>query len=125
MRARLLWIVLTVCLAILALTFGTASGTAQTPSKFKNILVMKGMTDKEIQAAMQQWAKQLGTKCAGCHVQGDFASDEKPEKKTARKMFQMVQLLNQQEFFKSGERKADCYLCHKGSNKIPPMGETQ
>lgn len=104
-----------------AICLVTAALAAQTPSKFKNIQVLKSMSDKEIQDMMQLWAKQLGVKCTGCHVQGDFATDEKPEKKTARKMFQMVQLLNQQEFFKTGERKADCYLCHKGSNKIPTL----
>lgn len=95
---------------------------AQTASRLKNIQVMKGMSDREIQETMQAWAKQLGVKCAGCHVQGDFASDDNALKKTARQMYQMVQALNQQEFFKNSERKADCYICHKGSTEIAPMG---
>jgi len=64
---------------------------------------------------MQSWARQLDTNCVGCHVQGDFPSDEKAEKKTARKMYEIVRLLNDQDFFKDKPQKADCYLCHKGS----------
>lgn len=113
------------CASVLAIAFSvTAPGVAaQAPSRFKNIQTLKGLSDKEIQEAMGVWARQLGVKCVDCHVQGDFASDEKPQKKTARLMYQMVQALNQQEFFKSSERKADCFLCHKGSSQIAPTAD--
>jgi hypothetical protein len=103
----------------LFLLAGFQAAGAQAPSRFKNIQVLKGMSDAEIQRTMASWAKQLGVKCTACHVQGDFATDEMKQKKTARLMYQMVQVLNQQDFFKAGERKADCFLCHKGNELIP------
>jgi hypothetical protein len=67
---------------------------------------------------MKVWGAQTGLECIDCHVEGDFATDQKEEKKTARLMYQMVQALNQQEFFKLTGRKADCFLCHKGRKYI-------
>lgn len=90
----------------------------QAPSKFKNIRVLKGMSDAEIQETMKLWGKQVGLDCVDCHDPGDYATDQKDEKKTARLMYQMVQALNQQEFFKTTGRKADCFLCHKGRKYI-------
>jgi hypothetical protein len=31
----------------------------------------------------------------------------------------MVQALNEQDFFKSSGRRADCFLCHRGVKYIP------
>jgi hypothetical protein len=93
--------------------------TPQTSSDFKNIVVLKGMTDREIRDTMELWGKQVGLECTDCHVEGDYAADTKHEKQTARQMYQMVQTLNQQEFFRSAGRKADCFLCHRGVKYIP------
>ena len=93
----------------------------QAASKFKNIQVMKGMSDGAISKEMAAWNKQLGIECIHCHVEGNFASEEKPEKVKARTMFQIVSALNKDFFNKDPlkDRKADCFLCHKGAAKIP------
>jgi len=48
----------------------------------------------------------------------DYIPDT-PMKETARQMLRMVQVLNQQEPFRSGTIKVTCATCHKGSPKIP------
>jgi hypothetical protein len=117
-RTRLGWLV-----AAIALIVGFVSlmgqRTAQTPSEFSNIVVLKDMTDQEIRDTMELWVKQVGLTCMDCHVEGDYASEEKHEKQIARQMYRLVQALNQQEFFSSGGRKADCFLCHRGVKYIP------
>ena len=82
-------------------------------SKMKNLKVLTGMSDSEVNQEMQVWAKALGVKCSHCHQLGDFVSDENPKKDVARQMVTMVKTLNK-DFFK-GARKADCMLCHRGA----------
>src|SRR5690349_19410008 len=43
---------------------------------------------------MQQYTQALGVNCMHCHVQGDFAADDKAQKETARKMIAMVNDIN-------------------------------
>ena len=93
--------------------------TDAAPSRFRNIVVLSGMTDEQIEDTMEIWGKQVGLECTDCHVEGDYASDEKHEKETARQMYQMVQILNEQNFFKPPGRQADCFLCHRGVKYIP------
>jgi hypothetical protein len=114
MKSRFLWVVMSAGLILVAFSLAAAP-REPAQSNFKNIQVLKGMSDGEIQRTMQAWVRQLGVNCVACHVQGDFSSDEKPEKLTARKMYGIVQMLNEQDFFKNLPQKADCYLCHKGA----------
>ncbi len=113
MKTRLFWIAATICLIAGVLSLGAAPRRPQ--STAKNLQVLKGMSDDDVFQVMQGFASQTGMQCNTCHVAGDNASDQKSQKVTARKMYLMVQLLNEQDFFKNGTRKADCYLCHKGS----------
>jgi len=53
-----------------------------------------------------------GLNCMGCHIQGDFASDDKHEKVVARKMLEMVNALNAKSF--NGAAKVTCFTCHRG-----------
>lgn len=80
-------------------------------------------------AVMHSYESALGVKCAHCHVQGDFASDEKPQKETARKMIVMAREINA-KYFAGHEGGAEpgsehahmhvtCYTCHHGS--VEPM----
>jgi hypothetical protein len=48
-------------------------------------------------------------------VQGQFASDEKPAKDLARKMFVMVHDLNDRQL--KGIGQVSCYTCHRGQVK--------
>ena len=72
-----------------------AEQTGQTAGQhYKNIQVLKDIPADQLPNAMQYVAASLGVQCNFCHVQGQFESDEKPMKATARKMMQMVNSIN-------------------------------
>lgn len=71
--------------------------------------------DRTMQAITQWVAPQAG--CAHCHVDGDFASDAKPAKQTARRMLQMVQHLNADWKPHVGGEGVTCYACHRGETR--------
>jgi len=124
MRKRLSWVLVTVCLVIVAVVGAPSVSGAEPQSNFENIQVLTDMSDGDIQRLMQSWGRQLGgVNCFECHVQGDFASDEIPRKVAARNMARMVRSLNE-NFFQSPEfesigREAECFMCHQGSMEIP------
>jgi hypothetical protein len=92
----------------------------------------KDWTRQQVVMVMQQFTMGLGVMCNGCHVEMagaqpgangqiplDFASDQKPEKQTARVMMKMVGDIN--NTLKSQLGKADvvqvqCITCHRGSS---------
>lgn len=82
----------------------------------KNIRVLNGLPDSQLQPVMNFIAVSLGVKCTFCHVnkdgKWDFAADEKPEKATAREMIKMVQNLNKTNF--GGNNEISCNTCHRG-----------
>ena len=118
MRKKLFCIALALGLAGVLFFSTQKFAESNQASRFKNIQVLTDLSDREIQQTMQRWARQLGTKCTECHVQGDFASDEREHKRFAREMFQVVNALNELPFFAEAEKKADCFLCHKGAVHI-------
>jgi hypothetical protein len=90
----------------------------------ENIQILKGMTPQQVRAEMNKIRDSLGVRCRHCHVVGandvtNYIPDDKPEKAMARKMMLMVRALNEQEPFKSSNRKVDCFTCHRASAKIP------
>lgn len=91
-------------------------GRGLDPSKpatevYRNIKVLKDASAGEVQMAMEFMAAALGVRCDHCHARG-FERDEKPPKEAARRMIQMVRLLNEENF--DGEPKVNCYTCHHG-----------
>src|ERR1044072_2726317 len=82
----------------------------------KNIKVLTGMPQSQLIPVMNFFAASMGRRCNFCHVnkdgQWDFASDEKPEKATAREMIKMVLDLRKQKF--NGADEISCYTCHRG-----------
>jgi len=89
--------------------------------KLVNIKVLpKKMTYRQVDHLMDEWANSLGVRCTFCHAQ-DKASDEKPEKLMARKMYEMTAKINS-KFFKAKkdslkaviESNVNCYTCHRG-----------
>jgi hypothetical protein len=96
--------------------------------KFQNLKVLpKNITDKQLDAVMDEWAHSLGVRCNFCHVRNettnkmDFPNDAKPEKDMARHMYKMMNDINKKYF----EAKKDslgmmmktgvnCYSCHRG-----------
>ncbi|MBI3450807.1 MAG: c-type cytochrome [Acidobacteria bacterium] len=88
----------------------------------KNIQVLKGMPTSQIGPVMNAMRASLGVNCAFCHVvNGDkweMDKDDKDEKKTARKMIQMVLDINRNSF--GGRPAVTCNSCHRGANH--PVG---
>ena len=66
------------------------------------------------------YAKALGVSCLHCHAMGDFASDDKHEKRAAREMALMAVSINdtlkkmENLEGKPEERFANCTTCHRG-----------
>jgi hypothetical protein len=75
----------------------------------KNLQLLK---PEEIRPMMGAFRVALGGKCTTCHVEGDFASDDKPEKVTARKMIVMTREINAK--FPDGNIHVTCFTCHRG-----------
>jgi hypothetical protein len=79
-------------------------------------------TTTNIRAEMMTITEALGVKCDFCHVQGNFPSDEKREKLTARRMMEMVKNVNATTFATRKPKEGDsplggavtCYTCHRG-----------
>jgi len=96
----------------------------------KNLQVLpKDLSRQQVTQIMRGFTRGLGVRCLFCHVgeEGadpstfDFASDEKPNKKTARLMLQMTQDVNTKLANvgdkPAGEMRVTCYTCHRGKEK--------
>ena len=112
------------CVPIL-LVLCAAPAAAQAPPparRLENIKVLTGWTSVEVADEMRRLADAVGVKCDHCHVQGNFASDEKRAKRTGRRMLELTLALNA-EYFPThqpapGESKLGkitCYTCHRGA----------
>lgn len=111
--------------AALALVPGLAAAHAQTrpPRPLENIRTLKGWSSDEVRAEMRLMAEALGVKCDHCHVQGNFPSDEKRAKQTARRMIALTVSLNADYFAgqpppaegASKFGRVTCYTCHQGA----------
>src|SRR2546430_5929762 len=96
----------------------------------KNVQLLTGMTDLQLQQTMNFMRASLGVHCDFCHVVNDkegwnFASDEKQTKTTARKMIQMVMDINQKNF--DNNASVSCTTCHRGSTRpvtMPTLPQT-
>lgn len=93
----------------------------------ENVKVLTDLDGRAIRAEMNRIAAGLGVKCDHCHVQGNFPSDERTQKRTARRMIEMVKALNAQYFpkhqVKEGESilgRVTCFTCHQGTPEAPP-----
>ncbi|MEO8257879.1 MAG: c-type cytochrome [Acidobacteriota bacterium] len=109
----------------------------------QNLQVLpKETTQPQVLQAMQQFTAALGVQCSHCHVQAaaapggrgdagggrgrggaapafDFASDDKPQKKTARQMMLMVREINPKVVAATGRAetaaaRVGCVTCHRG-----------
>lgn len=116
---------------VLLASMSSVQQQQQEEKGFKNLKVLpKHITDKELDAVMGQWARSLGVRCNFCHAQ-DKASDEKPEKLMARKMYAMTAKINSKWFDAKKDslgmmmqKEVSCYTCHRGAShpevKLPP-----
>lgn len=106
----------------------TASQNGDT-TLFKNLQVLpKDISKDSLDHIMHTFTRSLGVKCMFCHVHNgddfktgwDMASDDKPEKKTARYMLKMTRQINAQFFNFDNSPQPDtisvvtCVTCHRG-----------
>ncbi|MGO4884706.1 MAG: c-type cytochrome [Bryobacteraceae bacterium] len=78
---------------------------------------LKILPPEHLMERMRAFREALGVRCDFCHVQGDFASDEKPHKEIARKMILMTREINT-KFPGGGEKMhVTCYTCHRGAEE--------
>jgi hypothetical protein len=91
---------------------------------YSNIQAFRGTPAEQILPAMELIAASLGVACDHCHVGGgEFESDDKPAKRTAREMIAMMRSINRDNF--DGERRVTCWSCHRGGQRPaaePPVG---
>lgn len=106
----------------IAATKAAAAATAkgQTAEQFfKNVTTstLKGLTPSDFLGAMGVMTAAVGYDCSNCHPGAgtdamDWVSDKIPQKKTARKMVEMVAAINSQNF--AGTQLVTCWTCHHG-----------
>ncbi|HEY2649139.1 MAG TPA: c-type cytochrome [Puia sp.] len=122
-------------IAGLFIVAGIAATKPPEPPKYKNLKILpKNISKEDLDKVMDQFKVALGVKCNFCHAPSkdtaqkwpDFASDEKPEKLIARKMWKMTSKINS-KFFKDNKNEQgvtvpaiECMTCHRGS---PHPGE--
>ena len=116
-----------VFLLVLFVPLPAATQDTRPPRPPENVKILTELQVPEIRGEMQRIATALGVKCDHCHVQGNFASDEKSPKRTARRMIEMTRALNTQYFpkheAKEGESilgRVTCVTCHRGQQKPGP-----
>ena len=104
---------------------GAAPAPAQAPTGsrkageyFKNVTTstLKELSVDDFIAAMGVMAAGLGYDCADCHPgagsdKADFVIDTLPQKKTARRMVEMVAAINREHF--GGAQRVTCFTCHR------------
>jgi photosynthetic reaction center cytochrome c subunit len=95
-----------------------AAKTQTAGEAFKNVntSTLKGLTVSDFLGAMGVMSAALGYDCADCHI---AAGTDKvnwefdtPKKKTARKMVEMVSVINKTNF--AGVQMVTCWTCHHG-----------
>lgn len=112
---------------------GIALAQSQAPPRlqmseaaFKNVTVLKGIPVDEFMGTMGLFAAALAVCCGDCHTGAgtdhpDWAADP-PRKLVARKMIQMVNAINKDNF--GGRQVVTCWTCHRGSETpatTPPL----
>ena len=109
---RLLSTSLAVFLTIAAVAFAQDKGGKGGAPQNLKILKVSG---RELGQVMRTYTTGLGVDCNFCHVQGNRASDDNPNKDIARKMIEMADHIN--AGFPDGKVHVTCYTCHRGEQE--------
>lgn len=116
------------CIVFILVGFAATRPADDPPHKNLKILP-KNISHDDLDKVMDGFKAALGVKCNFCHAPYkdstqrhlDFASDEKPEKNTARRMMRMTAKINRKFFdFRKDEGGSvlppvSCITCHRGS----------
>jgi photosynthetic reaction center cytochrome c subunit len=105
---------------------GPAASAQGFPTEFKNLQVFdRKIAPRELKKKMDGFTEELGVKCAFCHNEENYASDELKHKLDARKMVQLVQFMraNRSKYFKANVKDEDlsCGGCHRGKSEPDPF----
>lgn len=116
-------------LIIAVAAMGASADMQETAQPKHNLKVLpKNISNDDLDKVMDEWKAALGVKCNFCHAASpdnprkmDWASDAKPEKEMARKMYTMTGKINKKYFHtKKGEdgmmamEAVNCNTCHHG-----------
>lgn len=92
------------------------------PQVFKNIQIFKAAPARQLLNIMNAgYSRALGVTCTHCHVETDFASEDKRPKRAAREMAVMHrsindQLAKMQNLAPATQNRAiNCSTCHRGA----------
>jgi len=105
-----------------------APGRLMAEQVYKNIKVLRGMTEDQFMDTMTFISGGLGTNCTHCHsIAIAFGTParwagftaETPLKETARKMIAMTKRINAGYF--AGANLVTCYTCHRGLEDPPKV----
>jgi hypothetical protein len=128
-------IIVTTCMGLF---ISAGMATIQKPPEkdtWKNLKVMpKNIDEEQMERVMYKYTRQLGVTCIFCHPQTkpgvtpiriDFATDEIPQKRTAREMMRMTDKINRKYFgYKNDygfnslhDSVITCTTCHRGISK--------
>jgi photosynthetic reaction center cytochrome c subunit len=124
----------TAVIGLIGISFtGRASAQAgQTPAGakgqmagevFKNVTTstLKGITVDDFMGSMGVMSAALGFDCSDCHTGAGTDKvvwdADTPKKRTARKMVEMVAVINRTNF--GGAQMVTCYTCHHGRDRPP------
>jgi photosynthetic reaction center cytochrome c subunit len=120
--ARLRPVALALAAAALLAVTSAAAQTARPLPPLENVRVLTGWDAAQVRDEMRRMAEAVGVKCDHCHVQGNFASDEKRAKHTGRRMLELTVALNKEYFpthtpAEGASRlgRITCYTCHQGA----------
>ncbi len=114
-----------------ALVLIHAPARGQIPEEFTNLKVLpEDISRRDLTRVMRGFALGLGVRCTYCHEgeegrpfsEYDFPSDDKPEKRKARFMLEMVKYLNEERLPGLNEvasrvdppLRVECVTCHRG-----------
>lgn len=108
-----------------------SSASAQIPTEFRNLQVLpQDISADSLTMLMRSFSFATGLRCGDCHVMGEngsfqgakFHLDDKPTKRQARFMLQMVNRLNEEVLPELPGRdtpamRVECKTCHRGIRK--------
>ena len=99
-------------------------GAQSAAEAYRNIQVLKEVPVDQLVPSMQFITYSLGVECSYCHVEGALEKDDKKPKQTARKMMQMMAVINRDNF--DSKQVVTCNSCHRGAPRpvaIPEIAE--